>query len=515
MMASSEYRLLEQNEKMDIAFLFQAGTVWPSWESVYKACLIEERINVRMILVSKKTVEASHNVDAENFLVSQGISFEREEDVDFDSYIPHIVIIQFPYDAAFHTPDMLSLNFKLRGSRVVYIPYGIEISDTQIARKDHFNSRVVENAWRIYTSSKGILDEYLKYCRNREAVRVTGSPKFDSISNREEYSMNPEFIKKANGRKIIIWKMHFPKKNNVDGRITMITPEVDEYLKFAKKMATYTDLFFVVMPHPKILGKMTASDSQGDDTVIATMHEILNIVSCGENSIVDTAKDYRNSLYNADAIIMDRSAVMIEAAMLDIPVIIMKNESYDEPMTLPVQEVIQKCFIGTKYEDMVGFVDCIREKHTMDVYDRTKVVEQWFPYLDGKCGIRIVDDMINSVSSESNREKRLQIILYGTGEVSSYYMKDEGWGKMELFNVVAVSDTATNKWGQDFFGYQVIPPGDIRKLNYDYIVIMTEPHFYDIQTFLINDIYLSDRKIVRLDEFVAEILNTKNNRSVV
>ena len=61
----------------------------------------------------------------------------------------------------------------------------------------------------------------------------------------------------------------------------------------------------------------------------------------------------------------------------------------------------------------------------------------------------------------------------------------------------------------------MIPPGDIRKLNYDYIVIMTEPHFYDIQTFLINDIYLSDRKIVRLDEFVAEILNTKNNRSVV
>lgn len=514
MIVSNKYRILKRDEKIDIAFLFQAGTVWPSWESVYKACLVEERINVKMILVSRQTVEASHNVDAERFLIDQGISYEREEDIDFISYIPHIVMIQFPYDSAFHTPDMLSLNFKLRGSRVVYIPYGIEISDTQIARKDHFNSRVVENAWRVYTSSKGILDEYFKFCRNRDAVRVTGSPKFDSIYNRVDYPMNPEFIKKANGRKIVVWKMHFPKKNNVDGNVTMITPEVEEYLRFVKRMATYTDLFFIVMPHPKILGKMTASDSQGDNSMITMMREVLDIASKCENSIVDTAKDYRNSLYNADAIIMDRSAVMIEAAMLDMPVLIMKNATYDEPMTLPVQEVIQKCFMGTKYEDMDDFIGSIREERTVIVHDRTEIVKQWFPFLDGKCGTRIVKDMVDSVCSERNSDRRIQIILYGIGEVASYYMRDEGWEKTDLFNVVAVSDSSASKWGKDFFGFQVIPPEDIKNMNYDYIVIMTEPYFYNIQYFLINEIYLCDRRIVRLDEFVAEILNSEKKENV-
>ena len=177
----TKYRPWLNGEKIEILFIFQAGTVWASLESVYYYCLSDDRFAVRLVFMTETTVETSHMVGAKQFLEEKGLEYQRYEDVDFSIYHPHVVFIQFPYDAAFHTPETLSIQFKRRGTRVVYVPYGIEISDTDIAIKDHFHSFVVENAWRIYTSSDGLKEEYSKYCHNRNAVRVTGSPKFDAI----------------------------------------------------------------------------------------------------------------------------------------------------------------------------------------------------------------------------------------------------------------------------------------------------------------------------------------------
>jgi hypothetical protein len=92
------------------------------------------------------------------------------------------------------------------------VPYGIEISDTQIAREDHFHSFVVENAWRVYTCCEGIKEEYNNYCHNRSAFRAFGSPKFDAISNKESVPLNEEITRQSKGKKKIVCKMHFPKK---------------------------------------------------------------------------------------------------------------------------------------------------------------------------------------------------------------------------------------------------------------------------------------------------------------
>ena len=499
------YRPINKAKKIDIAFLFQAGTVWPSWESVYRVCINDERFNVRLILITDITVEASHNIGAETFLVENGISYEKAEDIDLNEYIPHIAVVQFPYDAAFHTPEMLSLQLKNRGSRVVYIPYGIEISDTMVAKKDHFYSRVVENAWRIYTSSEGINEEYQKYCRNRNAVRVTGSPKFDSIHDRKKFALNSEYVSEVSGRKIVVWKIHFPKKNNADGRTVMITPDIREYLKFAEIMDYYEDLFFILMPHPKILGKMTESDCQGDESMIRDMRLLLDTVDAKDNAVIDTSRDYRNSLYNADAIVMDRSAVMVEAAMLDVPVLIMQNSDYEEPMIKPVQEVVDSCMKGSTCDDIAGFLDAFCSDDRSKLKDRKRVIDRWFPFLDGKCGERIARDMFESIYGE-DVERLPRVVLYGTGEVASYYMKEQGWSNPKGFEIVLICDSNESKQGTDYYGYGVCSPSAIRETEFDYIVVMTEPHFYEIQKSLVYDLYIDDRKVLRLDEFITYIL---------
>lgn len=498
----ANYRPLFPGEKIEALFMFQAGTVWASWDSVYKSCKDDDRFDVRLVFITEMTVETSHMAGAEGFLKEKGIEYELYENIDFTTYCPHVVFIQFPYDAAFHTPDTLSLQFRKRGSRVVYIPYGIEISDTQISIKDHFYSFVVENAWRVYTSSEGLKAEYDKYCHNRKAIRVTGSPKFDVIKNKEELPISKVIVKKANNRKIVVWKMHFPKKICENGKIYQITPYIKEYIDFAKKIDDYEDLFFVVMAHPKMLRGVVASDTQGDDMLMQQVRELLTIVADKENVYIDSADDYRNTLYHADAIIMDRSAVMIEAAMLNVPVLFMKNKDYSEKMTIPVDAVVQSFEQGNLCMDMERFISGIRSNIDKNSQVRNVAVKNNFPFMDGKCGDRIKEDIIIGINEPVAVPK---VVLYGIGEICKYYMKEQKWGLNDEFNVIAVADSDENKWGGEFYGKKIIAPKDLKGLDYDAIVIMTEPHFFEIKKSLVYDLLLDERQIWRIDDFVVEI----------
>lgn len=498
----TNYRTWLPGERIEVLFMFQAGTVWASMESVYNSCIKDNRFNVKLILISETTVEKSHMVGAKQFLDENRLSYELYEDVDFNTYNPHLVFIQFPYDAAFHTPETLSIQFKRKGIRVVYIPYGIEISDTEIARKDHFSSFVVENCWRLYTSCEGLKKEYSKYCRNRRAVRVTGSPKFDGVYHKNSFPLKNEINKKANGRKIIVWKMHFPKKIKENGKIYQITPYIAEYIKFAKNLDKYQDLFFVVMAHPKMLKGVVSSDVQGDDSLMQQVKDLFDTIKLNSNVYIDADDDYRYSFYHADAIIMDRSAVMIEAAMLNIPVLLMKNEEYSEAMTIPVEDV-KKCFCqGTTCEDMNNFIYDYRTGKDNMASERLDVIQNVFPFLDGKCGERILEDIVSSLNDEHRKPR---VIIYGTGEISHYYMEKQKWAVDNRFEIIAVADSDLKKWNTDYYGSIIIAPDQIVNYDFDAIVIMTEPHYYEIKKSLVYDYYLDERKIWRLDEFVVQL----------
>ncbi len=495
----TKYRPLLEGEKIEALFMFQAGTVWASLDTVYKNCISDDRFNVRLVLITEMTVEKSHMAGARAFLDEKGLSYELYEQVDFSTYNPHVVFIQFPYDVAFHTPKTLSIQFKKRGTRVIYVPYGIEISDTQIARKDHFSSFVVENCWRLYTSSYGLEEEYNKYCRNRRAVRVTGSPKFDAISNKDSLPMNEEINRRANGRPIIVWKMHYPKKNKEGGQIKQITPYMSEYLEFLKYVKKCSDLFFVILAHPKMLRGVVASDTQGDENLMKQVHELIEKCQKMENVFIDGTDDYRNTFYHADAIILDRSAVMIEAAMLDVPVLLMKNSDYSEPMTVPVGEVCDSFVQGSKCCHMISFIEDFKNGTDRNKEARKAAVEKNFPFNDGMCGYRIKEDIVNSINESDDV---VRIAIYGTGEICKYYMVNQNWAESKLFKIVGVIDSNPDKWGSDYYGYDIIPPEDISKLNMDALVITTEPHYFEIKKSLVYDYYIDERCIWRLDEFI-------------
>ncbi|MBE6100550.1 MAG: hypothetical protein E7200_00370 [Selenomonas ruminantium] len=497
-----DYTRYHSGGSIRVVFLFQAPSVWPSWESVWEAMQVDSRFDVRIYL-QPPALETAQVRGAKEFLQERGLIYEEYSFDLIRKFNPHLVFVQFPYDGSYHRPDALSLRLRRAGCRVVYIPYGIEISDTEAGHRDHFQTFVVENAWRIYASCQGMLTGYNAYCVNRHAVRVCGSPKFDGFAHRERYVVPARILDQAAGRKIVLWKLHFPKRVMQGGVACQVTPDTMEYLRFAKLLSTYqNDVFFIVMPHPKMLeGGMTSSDTKGNSDLVYQAKQLLSVVNEQPNAMLDISADYRPALYGADAIIVDRSALVVEAALTGNPVLLMKNGFYQEPWTPPVDKVVTALRHGTTVNDMEQFVQQVADGQASRGSAK-QIAELNFPYQDGFCGERIKNDILKAMQLEE-KEKRPRVVFYGLGIVFQYYMDEREWQQELYFKITALVDSNEDKWGKTYGRHDVLPPKQLLGLEYDVLVITSEQNYYDIKRYLLYGLHLDERRIWRLDEFLV------------
>jgi hypothetical protein len=84
-------------------------------------------------------------------------------------------------------------------------------------------------------------------------------------------------------------------------------------------------------------------------------------------------------------------------------------------------------------------------------------------------------------------------------------MEKQHWSHSEKFHLIAIADSAPEKWDTEFFGVRILSPEKLKELEYDAVVIMTEPHYFEIKKSLVYEYYLDERTIWRLDEFVLAL----------
>lgn len=378
-------------EKIRIVFLFQIASFWPSWESFYNACKKDGRLDVRLVFLDETNTEKSQMATAYEFLESTGLEYVRYDEFDVDDFRPHAIVIQTPYDKWHRKEVHWSNIYKMKGYRLIYIPYGIEISDTNDSHILHFEQNVIYNCWRIYTFSDAMLRDYKAYCTNSKAVRALGLPRFDYYSSVNRDEIRKTFGNKIGDRKIVLWKVHFPKIIYENGKKCMVTPEIDEYAKFSEMIGRYTNLFFIFMPHPKFFEqKLNADNNKG-------VERILYNLSLCENAYIDMSDDYRKSLSVADYVIVDRSAIMVEAAAINRPVLYMSNKDYYEPVTSAIKPLIDSYYQGNSCDDMVKFLDNCQSGLDTNSSARELAFAKCFPMHDGMAGERIKEDVVNSI----------------------------------------------------------------------------------------------------------------------
>lgn len=386
--------LYQPGEKVRIVFLFQVASFFPSWESFYKACLEDDRIDAKFLFLDETVRERVQMKTAKDFLNTQEIEYIDFDDFDINTYKPHVIVVQTPYDAGHRIKAHWSSAWKAQGYRVVYIPYGIEISDTETSHGMHFEQHVIENAWRVYTFSDVMLKDYRKYCLNAGNVRVLGLPKFDSLYYKERFKLDEELVKQIAGRKVCLWKVHFPKIFTENGKDMFVTPDVYEYIKFAEYAAEHEEIFFIFMPHPRF--QEPVKNQKLQQLAIELMNKLENV----DNVYIDKKDDYRYSLVNADFIIIDRSAVMVEAAAIGVPILYMVNTEFYEPVTKAIEPLINSYEQGSTCADMISFTEACLRGEDRNKECRVHAFETCIPYFDGKAGERIKNDIYDSVTNE-------------------------------------------------------------------------------------------------------------------
>lgn len=494
-MNNKKYIPYDKSEKIRIVFMFQTAEHWASIESVYKACLNDKRLQVLILLVDKSPLASDRIEGALNFLNRNNLPYKVYSEDVISEFKPHIAVYLPPYDMTFRYPNALSYHLRKMGVRIVYIPYGIEIADTEDARTAHFETYVVRNSWRLYTFSEMMKDEYLKYCRNRHSVRVCGLPKFDY--DHKAFKIHDNIKKQAMGRKIILWKIHFPKVIYHNNKKIQVTPDLNEYKKFVDYISVHQECFFIFMPHPWLFSILS------DNKLKSKAMEFIEKLKGCNNVYIDTAFDYRNSLYNADAIIVDRSAIMVESGFCNVPVLYMSNKAYDEPLTKPVKMLVDTYEKGYTAEDMENFVDNFMQCKAIVPESRYEVINNIYSLCDGNSGERIKNDIIEGLCEAEYPRKK--IVLFGVGNVGQYfvnYMKSFD----EEYEIVALSDNNSSQWGQSMMGIDIVKPEDLVKIKYDYLIITTEQFHLQIKKQLVYDLYLEDENILRMDEFCEEML---------
>ena len=240
------------------------------------------------------------------------------------------------------------------------------------------------------------------YSPNGKAVRCVGHPKFDGLYHSNRFSLSPIVEKRARGRKIVVWHTHFPKFiPQANGKKCMATPYLEEYKAFAEYIITNQDFFFVFLPHPKFLYEISLR---------AYTEKIMSLLSGAENAFVDLADDYRSSIVNADFIITDRSALMVEAGSVGVPVLYMHNPDYEEPLTKAIEPLVESYYQGTGCADMIHFLDMCRRGEDPLKENRAKAFAECVPFFDGKCGERIKEDIVESLNEERQNDIQAQIV---------------------------------------------------------------------------------------------------------
>ncbi len=119
-----------KEDKLRIVFLYQIPSIWISWKSFYEACLRDPRIDCHLFLLEETGTEKSQMKGAGKFLEENGLEYETIDSFSISEFRPHVLVMQTPYDNWHRKENHRSSIWKSKGIRLVYIPYGIEISDT-------------------------------------------------------------------------------------------------------------------------------------------------------------------------------------------------------------------------------------------------------------------------------------------------------------------------------------------------------------------------------------------------
>lgn len=380
------------NDKIKVSILFQFPSFYPSIESVYNSMISDSEFDVTVILGDFDIYEKTQTLNARKFLQEKNIPFIEFDYEKFVKNKPHILVLQSPYDD-WHRPKYLSgSKLKALGIRIVYITYGIELSDAPISRLRHFQTDTVRNCWKLFTFSENTRRDYFRHSNlDPLTVQALGHPKFDGLLKPDSPK---DLLARANKKKILLWKLHFPYS---DTENNIFTPNINVYINFADYIIKDESLFYIVMVHPKYY-------EIAEKQQLYAAHYMLDRLRLYDHIFIHEFDQYQAELMSSDFLIIDRSSVLIESIATQKPILYMFNNESAEILAESIKSIVDSYYSGSSTEDMIGFIDMCKNGYDPKFYDRKKIFNNYAHYFDGNNGHRICEHLKSSLINESDIE---------------------------------------------------------------------------------------------------------------
>lgn len=402
------------DQNIRILLVAQYPAIWTSWRSFWKACASNEEVEVHVVVSSFIHPYGGAETFQEmcKTLKQDNVPYFLGQFYDVDSFNPHVIFLQNPYDSTREQPYK-SDYLREKGYRIAYIPYGLEMGAGDENINWQFNLPFHHHAWRIFARSDRHKKMYEKYCETGASrVVVTGHPKFDYQLEKlsENSEISPELLKKVAGRKVVVWTPHF----SVGLPATWSTYRIygDFILELTKK---YQQLFFIIRPHPLFYkamqehGLWTAED------------ESLFRERCREqeNLWLDTSPEYVESFKVADALMTDVGSFLLEFLPTQKPILYLHH-----PEGVGMNDdgdLVNYLYKAESTEQIEKFLIKLIANQDSKAEERRLAIGEYLYDVDGRAGERICSHIIAAIKCKDEQN------LLGTDPASMQKRSADYW----------------------------------------------------------------------------------------
>lgn len=103
---------------------------------------------------------------------------------------------------------------------------------------------------------------------------------------------------------------------------------------------------------------------------------------------------------------------------------------------------------------------------------------------------------------------REKVIIYGGGQSTLDFLKYSSFFD-DVIEICAITDKNEKKWGKYLYGYKILPPQEVYRMEYDFFVIPSIRYFDEISDRILQDVQISRRQIEDVTCIAKRKLNAR------
>ncbi|KWH08498.1 CDP-glycerol glycerophosphotransferase [Burkholderia territorii] len=369
--------MADKTARKKIRFLFQTGSQWYCYASVYEAFIEDHRYDVAIVALPFTKNGVQIGDPAWIFLEEQRLPFIHYRHYDIANDAPDIVFLHNPYDET--RPDPYHARaLHESGIRLAYIPYGPDMGDGDANRCFQYRMDTQVFAWRIFARSENHRQRFKTFLPGSiRRVVATGHPKIDRIY---DSTVDNPLRSRFDGRKVLLWNPHF----SVGFPAHLRWSTFDRYLKtFCDLVVNRPDIAIIMRPHPNLFYTLMQSDA-GKQVI----RMLIALAKSQQHFMIDQSPLYHHAFDASHALITDTSSLMYEYLACDKPILHLECEG-GGGINAEARHMLQGMANARSERDIIAFVDTIASGGDIKQAKRRRVIDDVLGARDGKNGWRV------------------------------------------------------------------------------------------------------------------------------